>query len=203
MTGYHAAGQRMQSVSVSLSDPNAAGDARLANVVEHAMRHKGLGLHRWQVPAFLMLSLTHLLRSPWDAPMQRLLGEGVGLQLLAHALGELGQSGTQDAALCARDAQRLERVREHLHDAPGQAHSLAHLARLAYMSPSALRAKFQQLYHCSVFSYLRARRLEVARIRLTQGDSVQQAAQAAGYRHASNFATAFRRRYGVSPSTLR
>jgi len=200
MTGYHPAGQRLQSVNLSISVPDAVGDERLADVFDKAMRHNEFGLRRWEVPSFLMFSLTHLLQNSCDEPVYRLFGEGVGLQLLAHALGELGQPVEPDSPLSARDVKRLERVREHLHDAPAEEHTLAHLARLAYMSPSALRAKFQIAYHRSVFSYLRERRLEVARAKLAQGYSVQQAAHSVGYRHATNFATAFRQRYGVSPS---
>jgi AraC-like DNA-binding protein len=70
------------------------------------------------------------------------------------------------------------------------------------MSPSTLRAKFRAAYQCSVFSWLRERRLEVAREQLARGCSVQQAAHCVGYRHATNFATAFRERYGVAPSEL-
>ena len=91
-------------------------------------------------------------------------------------------------------------MRERLHDAPGEDHTLEALAKLACMSPSTLRAKFQAAYRQSVFSWLRERRLEVARQHLAQGWSVQQAAHFVGYRHATNFATAFRERYGVAPA---
>jgi len=202
MTGFHCAGQRLQSVNLSLSASDATGDERLDELFVKAMRHTGPRLHRWPVPSFLMLSITNLLHSPWDEPVHQLLGEGVGLQLLAHTLRTWAQESEGEAAVSVRDTQRLERVREHIHDAPGEEHSLANLARLACMSPSALRAKFLIAYQCSVFSYLRERRLEVAHARLKQGYSVQQVAHWVGYRHASNFATAFRQRYGVAPSTL-
>jgi len=202
MTGYHSAGQRMQSVNLSLSAADTTDDERLGELFGRAMRHPGFGQHRWQVPPFLRLSIANLLHSPWDEPVHDLLGEGVGLQLLAHTLRVLGQENELETALSVRDAQRLERVREHIHDAPGEEHSLAHLARLACMSPSALRAKFLMAYQCSVFSYLRERRLEVAHARLKQGYSVQQVSHWVGYRHASNFATAFRQRYGIAPSAL-
>jgi len=202
MTGYHPAGQRMLSVNLSLSNPDAVDDERLAALFDDAVRHNGTELRRWPVPAFLMLSLARLFQISADEAGYPLLAEGVGLQLLAHALGALDQPIGQDAVLSERDRKRLERVREHLHDMPGEEHSLTHLAQLAYMSPSALRAKFQTAYQCSVFSYLRERRLEVARVKLTQGYSVQQAAHLVGYRHATNFSTAFRQRYGMSPSEL-
>ncbi|WP_156085533.1 helix-turn-helix transcriptional regulator, partial [Billgrantia saliphila] len=93
--------------------------------------------------------------------------------------------------------------RRQLHEHPAQPHSLTALAEQAAMSPATLRRKFQAAFGCSVFDYLRDRRLDVAREALLQGSSVEQAAHLAGYHHASNLATAFRRRFGYSPSSLR
>jgi len=122
--------------------------------------------------------------------------------LLAHALASLEPGAPAESAVSERDRLLLERVRERLHNAPGEEHTLDDLARLACMSPSTLRAKFQATYQRSVFNWLRERRLEVAREQLAQGCSVQQAAHFVGYRHATNFATAFRERYGIAPSEL-
>ena len=68
------------------------------------------------------------------------------------------------------------------------------------MSPSTLRAKFQAAYRQSVFSWLRERRAGSGPPASGPGLSVQQAAHFVGYRHATNFATAFRERYGVAPA---
>ena len=124
----------------------------------------------------------------------------MGAQLLAHALASLDQAPPADQSLSQRDRQLLERVRERLHDAPGEDHTLEALAKLACMSPSTLRATRPPTGNrCSAAG---ERRLEVARQHLAQGWSVQQAAHFVGYRHATNFATAFRERYGVAPSEL-
>ena len=90
-------------------------------------------------------------------------------------------------------------MRERLHDAPGEDHTLEALAAGLHESQHAAR-QIQAAYRQSVFSWLRERRLEVARQHLAQGWSVQQAAHFVGYRHATNFATAFRERYGVAPA---
>lgn len=106
-------------------------------------------------------------------------------------------------AVCSwQNAQRLERVRQTLHDAPAHPYSLEQLSELASMSQSGLRAKFQRLFGVSVFDYLRERRLMLAYELLSRGASVQQAAFDSGYGHASNFSTAFRRRFGVSPRDI-
>lgn len=202
MTGTHAAGQRLRSVNLSLSAPDGAADDRISETIWKALRTPALRLRRWQAPGHLLHTIEHLLACDWDAPLQELLREGVAMELLAHALASLEQRAPAEGTLSERDRQLLERVRERLHDAPGEEHTLDDLARLACMSPSTLRAKFQAAYQRSVFSWLRERRLEVAREQLAQGCSVQQAAHLVGYRHATNFATAFRERYGIAPSEL-
>lgn len=99
--------------------------------------------------------------------------------------------------------QRLELIRRLLEQTPEKAYTLNELARRAAMSPSSLRCKFRHAYGCTVFDYLRDCRTARARRYLMEGYSVQQAARMSGYQHATNFATAFRRRYGCSPGELR
>ena len=52
----------------------------------------GLRLRRWQVQNHLLLAIEHLLDCGWDHPLRNLLREGVGAQLLAHALASLDQA---------------------------------------------------------------------------------------------------------------
>lgn len=202
MTGVHPAGQRLRSVNLSVTAPEAAGGEYTSEIIWKLMRSSAPRLRRWPVPHHLLLSIEHLLEYDWDQPLRNMVREGVGTQLLAHALAAQQHAPVTDRGLTQRDRQLLERVRERLHEAPGEDHTLDDLARLACMSPSTLRAKFHAVYHRSVFSWLRERRLEVARQQLARGWSVQQAAHFVGYRHATNFATAFRERYGVAPSQL-
>lgn len=202
MTGVHPAGQRLRSVNLSLSEPDGVDDSQIGNQVRKALRTPDLRLRHWKVQPHLMQAIEHLLGCRWDESLQGMLREGVSTQLLAHALVSLDQEEPAGGAVSQRDRLLLERVRERLHSAPGDDHTLDELAKLACMSSSTLRAKFQATYQCSVFSWLRERRLEVAREHLAQGCSVQQAAHFVGYRHATNFATAFRERYGIAPSEL-
>ncbi|MFC6330980.1 helix-turn-helix domain-containing protein, partial [Alloalcanivorax gelatiniphagus] len=145
-----------------------------------------------------------LFQPRWDGALGRLWQEGVALQMLAHALSADDQTRPAPARLSERDRRALERVRDALHQQPEQDHSLDALARLACMSSSTLRRKFQYAYGQSVFNYLRDRRLERASHGLRrEGWSVEQAAERAGYRHANNFAAAFKRRFGTVPSRWR
>ncbi len=199
MGALHRAGQRLRSVNVAVYDPGLLADDELAERATRAMQKARL--RSWHVPDHLVAAIENLLTEPWQGALQDLLRDGIGMQLLAHSLaGADDDPSARPGSLSARDGRLLERVRACLHATPGEDHRLEDLARLACMSPSTLRTKFRAHFGCSVFDWLRQRRMDVARERLEQGWTVQQAAHYVGYRHATNFATAFRARHGIPPS---
>ncbi|NOH95639.1 AraC family transcriptional regulator [Vibrio sp. 99-70-13A1] len=74
------------------------------------------------------------------------------------------------------------------------------LAQYAAMSESNLQRKFKAALGCSVRSYIRRRRLDIARQHLERGvATVTEAAYNAGYRHPSNFTIAFKKAFGYPP----
>ena len=140
MTGIHPAGQRLRSVNLSLSERGRRRRARQRDDLEGAAlagRPAAAALAGAEPSAAGHRAPAGLRLGP---PLRNLLREGVGAQLLAHALASLDQAPPADQSLSQRDRQLLERVRERLHDAPGEDHTLEALAKLACMSPSTLRA---------------------------------------------------------------
>lgn len=195
------AGQHLETLALSLN-AEALREQGTAALLQHLPNASTAWLHEWRMPGYLLAALEDALRGQWASSQRRMMLEGLALQLLAHGLAVARPSSCQ-GRLSPRERQRLEAVRQALHDDPAREHSLQSLADLAAMSASSLRSKFHAAFGQSVFDYLRDRRLALARDYLLRGYSVQQAAHVVGYRHATNFATAFRRRYGIAPSSLR
>lgn len=82
--------------------------------------------------------------------------------------------------------------------------SIEEIARNAGMSSSSLQRHFRAAFGMTVFEFIRNARLDEARRVLMQdGVSVSEAAYRAGYSNAANFATAFKRRFGISPKHVR
>jgi len=78
--------------------------------------------------------------------------------------------------------------------------SAKELAQHAAMSESNLQRKFKMTFGYSIQSYIRRRRLEIARQNLDRGvASVTEVAYSAGYRHPSNFTNAFKKAFGYPP----
>jgi DNA-binding response OmpR family regulator len=82
--------------------------------------------------------------------------------------------------------------------------SLRELAHRVGTNQSKLGREFQNHLGMSTFEYLREQRLARAQELLSSGDQqVQHIADAVGFRRTGDFATAFKRRFGVTPTEYR
>jgi len=81
--------------------------------------------------------------------------------------------------------------------------SVSDLAKFSAMSISSLQHKFKSSLGISVLSYIRRRRLNIAKQQLEAGlITISEAAYNAGYRHPSNFTSAFKKVFGIPPQDL-
>jgi len=81
--------------------------------------------------------------------------------------------------------------------------SVSHLAKFSAMSISSLQHKFKSSLGISVLGYIRRRRLSIAKKQLEAGlITISEAAYNAGYRHPSNFTSAFKKVFGIPPQDL-
>ncbi|MEO3740490.1 helix-turn-helix transcriptional regulator [Enterobacter sp. AG5470] len=202
MNASHLADYHLRTLSLGV-DPARCLQSPLLMALLQQWEAGGAPTFLWQVPAFLLSGLHAAQQSAGPGLSRQLMMEGLMLQLLGQALSCRMQGSEKRSVATYSEQHRLENVRRLLEQEPEKAYTLDALAQLAAMSSSSLRVKFRQAYGQSVFDYLRDCRLELARSYLAQGYSVQQAAWMSGYQHATNFSTAFRRRYGVAPSEVR
>ena len=201
MNAVHLADYHLRTLSLGV-DPARCWQSPLLSALLQQWENGGAPTFLWQVPGFLLSGLQYIQQSSQPGLSRQLMLEGVMLQLLGHGLSQRLQNHTSRHAPSG-EQHRLETVRRLLEQQPEKEYTLTELAQLAAMSSSSLRTKFRQAYGHSVFDYLRDCRLDLARRYLAQGYSVQQAAWMSGYQHATNFSTAFRRRYGITPGEAR
>jgi AraC-like DNA-binding protein len=98
----------------------------------------------------------------------------------------------------------VARALHALHADPAQGWTVAHLARTAGLSRSALMARFQRLLRQSPMQYLTLWRMQLAAQRLRGTEETLSAiAGAVGYGSEAAFSHAFKRATGVSPATWR
>lgn len=149
-----------------------------------------------------------VLLPPAGGALGRLHAEARALDLLLEliaALADLPGGGAVAPAspLRPRDRERIEALLARIDTDPGSAGSLARLAAEFAVSVAKLKRDFRAVTGGCIGGYIAARRLTLARELLRDGLSVSEAAWQVGYEHPANFATAFRRRFGCTPSSLR
>jgi AraC family transcriptional regulator len=99
--------------------------------------------------------------------------------------------------------RRLRRARDLLLADLTQAPTIAMLAAETGLPIMKVKRGFRQLFQESVYGLFQRERMLEARKRLEAETPVMLVASDLGYTNASHFATAFRKQYGVAPSTLK
>lgn len=197
-------GQRVRKVNVNVPqgwlEAESWSDARLLPglCADH------LSSRTWVPSARHVDIAARLLNPSPDMPfLDSLYRESLALEFVGETLRQwIGPQ--ENTRLGGRDALRLRRACDYI-DAhqDGRLHVDA-VARAAGMSVSALQRLFHAAHGASVLEFARLRRLDRARQALERDHvSVTEAALAAGYTSPANFATAFKRQFGVSPKDVR
>lgn len=203
-------GTRVRKVNVTVT-PEWLEDSGLDAVDDHArvvrFSREHLASLRWRPSPRLITIADQILRPPTFSPLlQNLYFESRALEFAAEALSAIARSDASDPepALRPKDHLRLNAICDFLDASLDRPLTLQAIARDAGMSVNTLQRLFRAAHGATVFEYVRIRKLDRAREALERdGVPVAQAAYIAGYASAANFATAFKRRFGVSPKNCR
>ena len=124
-------------------------------------------------------------------------------QLLCLALSALAERPAEHVRLSGRDRQILQSVRAALDESIADRVAIEKLSRRFGINRNKLQFGFKESFGVPVFEYLTEQRMRVAFELLSGGHySVGEVATRVGYAHCANFATAFRRRFGRTPSSV-
>ena len=161
----------------------------------------------WRPSARLLALAREIIEAPPCPPaLASLYLQSRAAEIAFETLAGLGGApqGGPAASLTPREIRKAARIRDHLEANLGREVTLDGTARALGMSVSSLQRLFRAAYGTTVLDHVRRRRLEVARDALARdGVSVGEAAWLAGYSSAANFATAFRRSFGIAPTEAR
>jgi AraC-like DNA-binding protein len=196
-----AAGERQRLVVVVLT---AAWFASGRPLAIPKMEH--LEMRCW-TPTPQATAITEQLLNPtaFQGPMRELYLESRTLELVAEAFTGMSTPDRVLAAGLRPDAHaRATRLRDLLDSGHADAMRLEEMAHTMHSNVPTLQGQFRQAFGTTIIDYLRVSRLRrAARALQHEGVSVARAAEIAGYASPSNFSTAFRRHFGLSPKTCR
>lgn len=180
------------------------GQNQCAAIERFSRQH--LAMLRWQPSARLRTLAEQILNPPGYNPLlENLYLESRSLEIAGEALAMISQQGTQlPQGLRPHEHQRIRRVLELLDSGQADQWNTEAIAREAGININSLQRQFQASQGMTLFEYQRVRKLKQAREALERdGISVTEAAWRAGYGSAANFATAFKRQFGLTPRQVR
>ncbi|WP_437731204.1 helix-turn-helix transcriptional regulator [Sorangium sp. So ce1335] len=175
--------------------------APIAGIVAHTGGYPRAA-HAMSPPLYRLLD--EILGCDARGVSRQLYLEAKGLELMAAMVDLLEESDRAASPLLSQhDIACLERARRILLARMVDPPTLPELARHAGLNEVKLKEGFRALFGAPVFAYLRSHRLDEAHRLLRQrACNVTEVAQRVGYENPSKFAAAFRKRFGVSPSTV-
>lgn len=150
------------------------------------------------------MALHQVMHSPYRTSLSRVYREAKLVELLAVFLSEAVFGREQPSVSLSRtDREAIEQARRILDARLVDPPTYPELAHEVLLSETKLSRGFRAVYGQTVHAYLVGRRLDVARLMLARNAaSVSEAACAVGYSNLSHFSAAFRKRFGVRPSSL-
>lgn len=199
---------RMESLTVSLGEwrlRELLGARELPRAFRRVTEsHDSYPLLSHATTPRLLRLLDEIVNADVTGSSRLLWHEAKSLELIALMTDELVEAASAQAPLLSpTDIDRLERVRRCLVGRLDDPPTLAELARTAGFNVTKLKGGFRTLFGTSVFAYLRRARMEQARRLLMERHlNVSEIALRVGYQNPSKFAAAFRREFGMSPSSL-
>lgn len=202
-------GMRVRKVVISLPMDwvnNVLRDSRdWSLALSHFVRRHRAMTH-WQ-PSKQAVALAEQILSPGATPMVRLAIESKAIEIVREALSRIAEPETAAIATSTgpiRDQNRAGRIRRYLLDNRQHAPSLQQMAGALGMSVGSMQDSFKQTYCTTIGEFHRELRLQDARLAIEkEGISIAEAAYRAGYANPASFSTAFKRLFGLSPSTVK
>lgn len=203
-------GSHIRKVVIGIS-PEWFENGGLAGTEDYAriqaFNRQHLALERWRPSSRILALAEQIIHPPaCNRLLEGLYQESRVLEIIGEALSTLAQqpAGRRPACLRPHEQRRIAKVLELLDSGAADGWSLEQIAREANVHANTLQRQFQAHQGMSLFEYQRHRKLNLAREALElRGVSIAEAAWLAGYGSAANFATAFKRQFGLTPRQVR
>jgi AraC-like DNA-binding protein len=147
------------------------------------------------------------LNCPYTGVLGAAYKDNIILNLLIHQLATFtdveSESETAESRLSKADIDLLNDIKTYLDQHFLEVVSLQQLTRKFCINSFKLKHGFKQLFSNSVMKYVDQHKMNYARTMLQERQAdASDVADELGYRHYNNFSSAFKKRFGYSPSAL-
>lgn len=148
----------------------------------------------------MVQSIYTIFNSPLTGPLKKMLVEAKVQELLALQLFLFSNSKKE---VSGSDRNLMHDIRDYLDKNFLLNHSLKSICQQFAINEFKLKSEFKQCFNTTVFDYVWSKKMDYAHNLLADHKfKITDVAQQVGYQHSHHFSSAFKRRYGYSPSAL-
>ncbi len=158
------------------------------------------------ITASMNMIISEMSNCKKQGALKRLFLEGKTLELLMLQVEQFESADQQrhPAGIQPGDVEKIHHARYLLEQHIDTPCSLTDLARQVQLNDFKLKKGFKEIFGTTVFGYLRDLRMQEARRMLRHtSKSINEIADYCGYEYVQHFSTAFKKKYGLTPSKLR
>jgi AraC-like DNA-binding protein len=124
------------------------------------------------------------------------------LLLQLHSLFQQDENAVR-MKLSRRDLDITQEVRSYIDEYFLADHSLSSLAKHFGVNTNKLMTIFKKIFNVSIFEYISELRMNHARKLLQDGFLVSEVASQVGYKNPHHFSVAFKKKFGICPSSIK
>jgi len=148
-------------------------------------------------------AINDLLHNPLDGNLKSLYIEAKILELVALQLNDLNQPVKMQTTR-VKDTDVFHDIRSYLNDHFREDLSLRMLSRMFGVNEFKLKKGFKSQFNTTVFDYIHELKMTYAKtLLLDEKMFVNEVAGTIGYKNPNHFSTAFKRKFGVSPTAMK
>jgi AraC-like DNA-binding protein len=151
--------------------------------------------------------LQQIINAPYQGVIQRMYLESKALELFALQLAqwlETEEGKLKTVNLKANEIDKIYQAKEILISNHAEPPTILNLAQQVEIHHMKLKQGFKEIFGMTVFDYLYNYRMEMAQNLLLENKmNVTQVAFSIGYSNPSQFAAAFKRKFGITPKACK
>jgi AraC-like DNA-binding protein len=145
-----------------------------------------------------------ILQCNKEGLLKRLFLEAKVLDLLLLQIESFFPLAPTQSSIKEYDVEKLYQAKHIIEQHLANPYSLRELSRQVGLNEFKLKKGFKTLFGYSVFGYLHELRMQEAkRLLLDHKKSIEQVAHYCGYQYVQHFSTAFKKKYGTTPGSIR
>jgi AraC-like DNA-binding protein len=185
---------------MSLLCEHDAGTARLKERIGNRER---VWMGTGKTNAAMKQALSDIFCNPLTGKLRSMLVEAKVLEIIALQLSQFAE-GKPACPITKADVETFHALKEFLNENFAAELSLKSLSRTFGLNEFKLKKGFRELFQTTIFEYIHDLKMAHAHNLLLDSHMyVNEVATQIGYKNPNHFSTAFKRKFGISPTALK